>query len=78
MSKSRSDPFLLFGVGNKHILFYSILFYLQEQKGETYIGIVIGVLSVTVLLLLATIVLILRKNRQKIFSKHSRKWPESW
>jgi hypothetical protein len=28
---------------------------------------------VTVLLLLATIFLILRKNRQKIFSKHSRK-----
>jgi hypothetical protein len=45
----------------------------EAQKSEAYIGIVIGSLSVTVLLLLATIFLILRKNRQKIFSKHSCK-----
>ena len=49
------------------------LCFVQAQKGEAYIGVVIGALSVTVLLLLATIVLILRKNRQKIFSKHSCK-----
>ena len=45
----------------------------MNERSETYIGVVIGILSVTVLLLLTAIVLILRKNRQKIFSKHSSK-----
>ena len=43
----------------------------KSESSQTYVGIVIGVLSVTVVLLLTTIILILRKNRQKIFSKHS-------
>ena len=46
----------------------------MNDKSETYIGVVIGILSVTVLLLLSAILLILRKNRQKIFSKHSSKF----
>ena len=46
---------------------------MMNDKNETYIGIVIGVLSVTVILLISAIVLILRRNRQKIFSKHSSK-----
>ena len=45
----------------------------MNDKSETYIGVVIGILSVTVILLLSAILLILRKNRQKIFSKHSSK-----
>ena len=42
-----------------------------SDTSQTYVGIVIGVLSVTVMLLLTTIILILRNNRHKIFSKHS-------
>ncbi len=35
-----------------------------------YVGLVIGVLCVTVLMLLATILVMLRRNKQKVFSKH--------
>lgn len=37
-----------------------------------YVGLVIGVLGVTVLLLLATILIMLKRNKQKVFSKHQK------
>ena len=40
---------------------------------QMYIGITIGILSMSVLLLLFTIFFILRKNKHRIFSKHSSK-----
>ena len=36
-----------------------------------FIGLVIGVLGVTVLLLIVTILVMYRKNKQKVFNKHS-------
>ena len=36
-----------------------------------FIGLVIGVLGVTVLLLVVTILVMYRKNKQKVFNKHS-------
>eukprot|EP00096_Caligus_rogercresseyi_P011414 TRINITY_DN4481_c0_g1_i2.p1 TRINITY_DN4481_c0_g1~~TRINITY_DN4481_c0_g1_i2.p1 ORF type:complete len:680 (+),score=197.66 TRINITY_DN4481_c0_g1_i2:156-2195(+) len=48
---------------------------LSEAKGspfsQVYIGLIIGVLGVTVLLLLVTIAIMMRRNKQKIFNKHS-------
>jgi hypothetical protein len=38
---------------------------------KIYIGLVIGVLGVTVILLMVTIVVMMRRNKQKIFNKHS-------
>lgn len=43
----------------------------DPNASQVYIGLVIGVLAVTVILLLATIMVMLRKNRQRIFSKNS-------
>lgn len=40
-------------------------------KSQMFIGLVIGVLGVTVLLLVVTILIMYRKNNQKIFNKHS-------
>ena len=36
-----------------------------------FIGLVIGVLGVTVLLLVVTVLIMYRKNKQKVFNKHS-------
>jgi hypothetical protein len=45
---------------------------LIDQIGlQIYVGLVIGVLSVTVLLLLVTILVMMRRNKQKIFNKHA-------
>ena len=41
-------------------------------SSQMYVGITIGILSMSVLLLLFTIIFILRKNKHRIFSKHSR------
>ena len=43
----------------------------NSDSSQIYIGLVIGVLGVTVVLLLATIMIMLRRNKQKIFTKHS-------
>ncbi len=40
-----------------------------SPSSQIYVGLVIGVLGVTVVLLLATIAVMLRRNRQKVFSK---------
>jgi hypothetical protein len=40
---------------------------------QTYIGIAIGILGMAVIMLMFTIFSILRKNRQRIFIKHSNK-----
>ena len=40
-----------------------------SENNQIYIGLVIGVLGVTVLLLLVTIVIMMRRNKQKIFNK---------
>ena len=40
---------------------------------QTYIGIAFGILSMAVILIVFIVVLILKKNRQRIFSKHSSK-----
>merc|ERR1712045_931118 len=40
-------------------------------SSQMYVGITIGILSMSVLLLLVTIFFILRKNKHRIFSKHS-------
>ena len=42
-------------------------------SSQMYVGITIGILSMSVLLLLVTIFFILRKNKHRIFSKHSSK-----
>ena len=42
-------------------------------SSQMYVGITIGILSMSVLLLLFTIFFILRKNKHRIFSKHSSK-----
>ena len=42
-------------------------------SSQMYVGITIGILSMSVLLLLFTIIFILRKNKHRIFSKHSSK-----
>ena len=39
--------------------------------GQMFIGLIIGVLGVTVLLLVVTVLVMYRKNKQKVFSKHS-------
>ncbi|CAB4069812.1 DDR2 [Lepeophtheirus salmonis] len=49
---------------------------IEEEKDtssptQVYIGLIIGVLGVTVLLLLVTIAVMMRRNKQKIFNKHS-------
>ena len=41
------------------------------DSSQMYIGITIGILSMSVLLLLFTIFFMLRKNKHRIFSKHS-------
>ena len=38
---------------------------------QMFIGLVIGVLGVTVLLLIVTVLIMYRKNKQKVFNKHS-------
>ena len=45
----------------------------DSSKGisHMFIGLVIGVLGVTVLLLVVTILVMYRKNKQKVFNKHS-------
>ena len=45
----------------------------NSSKGmsQMFIGLVIGVLGVTVLLLVVTILVMYRKNKQKVFNKHS-------
>ena len=45
----------------------------DSSKGmsQMFIGLVIGVLGVTVLLLVVTILIMYRKNKQKVFNKHS-------
>ncbi len=43
----------------------------STENNQIYIGLVIGVLGVTVILLLVTIVVMMRRNKQKIFNKHS-------
>ena len=45
----------------------------DSNKGmsQMFIGLVIGVLGVTVLLLVVTIMVMYRKNKQKVFNKHS-------
>ena len=45
----------------------------DSNKGmsQMFIGLVIGVLGVTVLLLIVTILIMYRKNKQKVFNKHS-------
>ncbi len=40
-------------------------------NNQVYVGLVIGVLAVTVILLLATIGVMLRRNKQKVFTKNS-------
>ena len=40
-------------------------------SSQMYVGITIGILSMSVLLLIFTIFFILRKNKHRIFSKHS-------
>ena len=42
----------------------------SSEANQIYVGLVIGVLSVTVLLLLVTILVMMRRNKQKIFNKH--------
>ena len=42
-------------------------------SSQMYVGITIGILSMSVILLLFTIFFILRKNKHRIFSKHSSK-----
>ena len=42
-------------------------------SSQMYVGITIGILSMSVLLLIFTIFFILRKNKHRIFSKHSSK-----
>ena len=44
---------------------------IPSGKSQMFIGLVIGVLGVTVLLLVVTILIMYRKNNQKIFNKHS-------
>ena len=43
----------------------------NSEVNQIYVGLVIGVLSVTVLLLLVTILVMMRRNKQKIFNKHA-------
>ena len=45
----------------------------NSSKGmsQMFIGLIIGVLGVTVLLLVVTILVMYRKNKQKVFNKHS-------
>ena len=43
----------------------------NSDANQIYVGLVIGVLSVTVLLLLVTILVMMRRNKQKIFNKHA-------
>lgn len=43
----------------------------NSEANQIYVGLVIGVLSVTVLLLLVTILVMMRRNKQKIFNKHA-------
>ena len=44
------------------------------DSSQMYIGITIGILSMSVLLLLFTIFFMLRKNKHRIFSKHSSEY----
>ena len=44
---------------------------MASENHQIYIGLVIGILGVTVVLLLVTIVIMMRRNKQKIFNKHS-------
>ena len=43
----------------------------KDGNNQMFIGLIIGVLGVTVILLLVTIMVMYRKNKQKIFNKHS-------
>ena len=51
----------------------SIIPIANGDSSQMYIGITIGILSMSVLLLLFTIFFMLRKNKHRIFSKHSGK-----
>merc|ERR1719244_2224915 len=48
-----------------------ILHRQNSDYKQTYIGIGIGILSMAIIMLMVIIYLILRKNRNQIFSKHS-------
>ena len=49
----------------------SVIPIANGDSSQMYIGITIGILSMSVLLLLFTIFFMLRKNKHRIFSKHS-------
>lgn len=51
----------------------SVIPIANGDSSQMYIGITIGILSMSVLLLLFTIFFMLRKNKHRIFSKHSGK-----